>query len=115
MFLDKSYADLVSLIPYVCGKIDKVQGGGLSKPEMLSIIHILSKKPPILIECKINRFMRTDEMMAFIKDRKAILSAVSLNFKGVGHCTFWDGKKLHDPSRKKTFTIETINPFEIII
>lgn len=116
MFLDLSYADMIRLMPFVCENISKIRGGGMTKEEMLHIIAAISGRPPVLIQCHYDpNDYRLEEMMGFIQGRKAILSARSLNYVGCGHATFWDGKKLHDPSRKKTYTIKTIKPYEIII
>lgn len=116
MYLDVSYELMIKLVPFVCENISRVRGGGMCKDEMLHIIRVISGKPPILIE---NHYdpdgTRAAELKEFIKGRKALLSARSLNFPGVGHCVYWDGEKLFDPSRKKTYTIETIEPYEIII
>lgn len=42
-----------------------------------------------------------------VGNKKSILSVPSINFKGYGHCIYWDGEKLHDPSNLKRYTAKS--------
>lgn len=48
--------------------------------------------------------------------RKALLTVPSLNIKDGWHMVYYDGKKLHDPSTKKTYKrFEDLKPEQIVV
>lgn len=49
---------------------------------------------------------RRKDIASMLRGTPATLSVPSLNYKGKFHAVYWDGKKLHDPSTKKTYTKE---------
>lgn len=48
--------------------------------------------------------------------RRALLSVPSLNYKGGSHAILWDGQRVLDPSRKKTYkSLEGMKPTRVFV
>lgn len=50
----------------------------------------------------VRKYIPTNKVINMKKP--ALLSVPSKNFKNKGHCIYWDGKKLYDPSNMKRYT-----------
>jgi hypothetical protein len=48
-------------------------------------------------------FMPNDNVYRSLFGRRALLQVSSLNNEGGQHMIYWDGRKLRDPSNKKTY------------
>lgn len=115
MFLDVDYNDFISKFPFLSEKIQSVRTGGLNKETMMQIAATVKGRPMMLLY---NRFdynnKRKKDIFKMFAGIPAIMSTVSLNYPGVAHAVYWDGKKIHDPSNKNKYTKRTIRPYEIM-
>ena len=116
MFLGYDYDEILDLLPYLVGKIQSVQTGGLTSIEERLICAVLRPDDPVVVISNHHDpdGKKTKKLFKMLKGIPALMAARSLNHPNVGHAVYWDGSKIIDPSNKKRYTKKTIKPYEIM-